>query len=375
MQLTTSQEQKNSDTNQRVLYLDSIRGIASITVVVAHFASVYAKETLLKNSVQSFGRSAVILFFLLSGLSLSMSLINRRTTHFGLLEYTGYLIKRFTRIYLPFLMTLLLSEFFFLLIQPEKINGVSDQFNRIGTITNWQLFSENMLMTGNNVNLINPVIWSLIIELRLSIIFPLLFFVVIHWRIPAFIFLLFTSFILGTSLLYAIGNYLLIGQSIFHIGFFTIGIGLSLLWNQFNRIPKNWLFPLSIISCLLYFHVIFLILFDIKSIQFISDIVIGIGSTGILIVCQKSSVIQHFLTNKPFLQFGKISFSLYLVHSVVLILLLRILSPFFSIVFIELISVPVILLATYLCYYMIENPTKLIGQYLERKLLKPEKKR
>lgn len=369
MKFTTIKEQKNWIHGQRIHYLDSIRGIASVTVVFAHFASVYAKETFFKNSVQSLGRSAVILFFLLSGLSLSISLMKRSSTQFGSKEYVAYLVKRFTRIYLPFLIVLLLSEFLFLLIQPEVIVGVSDQFNKIGTITSWQLVSENMLMTGNNISLLNPVIWSLIIEIRVSILFPFLFFFVSYCRIPAFIFLLVTSFILGTIVLYVIGNQLLIGQSVFHIGFFTIGIGLSLIWNRLNKIPKKWLLPLSIISYSLYFHVIFLVIFEIKNVQFISDIVIGIGSTGLLIVCSQSQSIQDFLTSKVYLQLGKVSFSLYLVHSVVLILMLRILSPFFPIIVIELFSLPIILLISYLCYLFIENPTKLIGQYLGYKLL------
>ena len=62
-----------------------------------------------------------ILFFLLSGLSLSISLMKRPTAQFGLREYIAYLVKRFTRIYTPFLIVLLLSEFLFLLIQPEKM--------------------------------------------------------------------------------------------------------------------------------------------------------------------------------------------------------------------------------------------------------------
>ncbi|WP_317946479.1 acyltransferase [Carnobacterium maltaromaticum] len=364
MQFTTIKEQKIWIHTKRIHYLDSIRGIASVTVVFAHLASVYAEETFFKTSVQSLGRSAVILFFLLSGLSLSISLMKRPTAQFGLREYIAYLVKRFTRIYTPFLIVLLLSEFLFLLIQPEKIAGVSDQFNKIGTITNWSLFSENMFMTGNNVSLLNPVIWSLIIEIRLSILFPFLFFFVSYWRIPAFIFLLIASFMLGTILLYALGNQFLIGQTFFHTGFFTLGIGLSLFWNQLNKIPKKWLFPLIFISCLLYFHVIFLVLFKIKNVQFISDIVIGIGSTGILIVCTQSKSIQRFLTYVVYLQLGKISFSLYLVHSVVLILMLRILSPFLSIIVIELISIPIIFSISYFCYLIIENPTKLIGQYL-----------
>ncbi|EUJ51493.1 acyltransferase family protein [Listeria fleischmannii] len=67
---------------KRIYFLDSLRGIAALTVVATHLAGSFAGESFTKDIFQSFGRSAVVLFFILSGIVLSMSLQKKQSNVF-----------------------------------------------------------------------------------------------------------------------------------------------------------------------------------------------------------------------------------------------------------------------------------------------------
>src|ERR1700754_945064 len=82
----------------RLLQLDSLRGFAAMTVVWHHWRQAYW-ATPPRWFMQPFsaGHEAVILFFILSGYVLSLPVwINRQP------RYADYLIRRISRIYLPY---------------------------------------------------------------------------------------------------------------------------------------------------------------------------------------------------------------------------------------------------------------------------------
>ena len=86
----------------RFASLDSLRGIAALGVVITHvlqygFPALALNHTPLRMLVN--GRCFVIFFFVLSGFVLSIGLL--RTD--GMREYPLYLLRRFARIYLPYL--------------------------------------------------------------------------------------------------------------------------------------------------------------------------------------------------------------------------------------------------------------------------------
>jgi peptidoglycan/LPS O-acetylase OafA/YrhL len=78
--------------------LDAIRGFAAVYVVFYHF---FGQAKLLPNIVEkvifSFGQEAVILFFLLSGFVIYVS-VERSSK----ITFSSYFIKRFIRIYFPY---------------------------------------------------------------------------------------------------------------------------------------------------------------------------------------------------------------------------------------------------------------------------------
>src|SRR5262245_2798501 len=98
--------------SERFVQLDSLRGLAALTVVVNHHLNVlpsiydktlYQNESLLMAIKYSplhifwAGHEAVIFFFVISGFVLALPYFNRKMT------YTSFLRKRVCRIYLPYI--------------------------------------------------------------------------------------------------------------------------------------------------------------------------------------------------------------------------------------------------------------------------------
>lgn len=110
--------------------LDGIRGFAAIYVVLYHFVGqVKILPTFVEKALFSFGQEAVILFFLLSGFVIYISIARSSKTTFR-----SYFIKRFRRIYFPFFISIIVSLLVFYL------NG------NLAKAFSWQEFIGNLAM-------------------------------------------------------------------------------------------------------------------------------------------------------------------------------------------------------------------------------------
>lgn len=354
--------------SNRLFFLDALRGIAALTVIITHFAETYAGESLIKGIFQPFGRSAVILFFLISGISLSMSF--QKKISFSWQEYMSYSVRRIFRIYMPFIVAILIGEGIYLILQPQGIAELSKWFNLTGTDTsNFSILIENIFMTGNYVNRINPVIWSLIIELRISAIFPLLYLIAKKYGAHGACLLMFGSLVTGVAILYSLTPKFLLGQTVFYIAFFVLGIVISMYWSNSKDMSKRVYYLIGIPSLLLYFHVVIFNLLGIPTFKIISDVVIGLGSAGILLFFYESKMAQKHLTNRMYQVIGKISFSIYLVHCIVFIPMVYMMQQMKREVWIiQGISIPIIFICAYIFYGIVEYPSKILGQSLSRKI-------
>jgi peptidoglycan/LPS O-acetylase OafA/YrhL len=171
-----------------VNYLDSVRGIAAtIRSISALPADVHAVQrgAVPRNSrgflgphrgaalsVLCDGRSAVLIFFALSGFVLALMLSGRRTS------YAAFAVKRFCRIYLPYAVAIGVALLLMSLLSNRRIGGTSFWFN-----LSWsqpvsaRLIAHQAFMTGQ-LDIVDNPIWSLVHELRVSLIFPLLLLLV-----------------------------------------------------------------------------------------------------------------------------------------------------------------------------------------------------
>ena len=160
---------------ERIGGLDALRGIAALVVVFRHFYNIVPELDTNGHwlfEVTPFhhliaGRHAVILFFVLSGFVLSIPYFNGYQQ-----EYKKYIIRRICRIYVPFLIGICAAGLLWLIFA----NG---NFWRAPHGGDWSypvsvaLFSSHLMMTGLvGTTVLNPPMWTLIMEMRVSFIFP-----------------------------------------------------------------------------------------------------------------------------------------------------------------------------------------------------------
>jgi peptidoglycan/LPS O-acetylase OafA/YrhL len=302
----------------RITSLDSLRGIAALIVVFHHLDNVLDEDGSNKLLGPIFhhsplrilvdGRTAVMLFFILSGFALSMS-IGRN------FNYWTYLLRRIARLMIPCAVAILIAAGAYYLVQPQPIPELGGWFN--ATVWNaplsWGLVLRHIVMTGTepDTSLIN-VLWSLVVELRISLIFPFLFFVTRSWKKTAAIGL-FAMYFLFRYFAMRSGNYVpffnknLI-EALENIGYYTPFFIAGILARENIDTLRRWVGK---------FHwalVIVLLLVAIRLEESGVDFQIGVGAFAIIVLCVCSPFLSHALSVRPIEWLGKISYSLYLIH-------------------------------------------------------------
>lgn len=165
----------------RFAQLDSLRGIAAFAVFLGHI--VYALDWsnapvfwILDSSPLALawdGGAAVVVFFILSGYVLFQPWLLGKEP-----AYAAFMVRRVTRIYLPFAVVASLCCLSLTYLGAPRFEVGGSEAS--GALALWH----NLLLTGK-YNILNPPGWSLIEEMRISVVFPLLAVAVraIPWRI------------------------------------------------------------------------------------------------------------------------------------------------------------------------------------------------
>ncbi|MFC7474213.1 acyltransferase family protein [Dankookia sp. GCM10030260] len=166
----------------RVRVLDSLRGLAAFMVVLYHAWQTLPpgpladgiRQALLFTPFKSAvgARPAVILFFVLSGYVLALALTHGPGTGWG-----GFVLRRICRVWLPFAVSILLSAGLYWLMRPTALAGVHPWFNADpwSAAPDAETIWRHLAMLGDTHSAhLNVVMWSLTYELRISLVFPLL---------------------------------------------------------------------------------------------------------------------------------------------------------------------------------------------------------
>ncbi|MFS0638300.1 acyltransferase [Mesobacillus foraminis] len=363
--------------------LDSLRGIAALIVLASHFITIFLmveEKVISQYPYLPFlwdGHSAVIMFFVLSGFVLSLPFhLNTR------FNYWDYLVKRLFRIYIPYLVIILAVVLVKVVL-----------FSRIGTIpglTPWGVWDtkisftiivQHILFIGEyNSDALLMVVWSLVHEMRISLIFPFIIFILnkTNWKI---------SIVLGIIL--SVISSILIGQfpsefnkpistnyfiTLHYISFFIMGALIAKHKNNLvNKIAdlkiKYLLLPLGILFFTypkITYSPILLLIGDIDFTLYllIIDWIIGIGATIIILLSFGIKQFSKFLLTKSAQFLGGISYSLYLVHPIILISMVHVLYGNLPIPFILVASFIITMVVAVLNYKFIEVPSIRFGRKL-----------
>ncbi|MEK4213215.1 MULTISPECIES: acyltransferase family protein [Bacillus] len=351
--------------SKRIKELDSIRGLAALTVVFGHFCLMLPS---LPNSIKFSplrilwaGGEAVIVFYVLSGFVLSMALYHSKT------NYWGYLIKRFVRIYIPYYFWIIITFALFILFSPYEVVGLRDWFydRWQGSITKLDIINHFVLLNNFFTENYNPVIWSLAQEMRISIVFPFLFllFYKLSWKKTIL-------FALSFSLINVFLNMLHIGKaegfyngyadtlhftSMFMVGMLLFKHQEKLIYSYRNmkKINKGFLIALGVI---LYLYSILIYGISRNDTTFLlKDWGVVMGVSIFIIMAMSNLKVKAFLNKSVFVYLGEISYSIYLCHFPIMMVLFKLLYTKISILFLLTLCITMTLLFSIVSYHLIEK--------------------
>ncbi len=318
---------------RRLSELDALRGLAALSVVLWHF---FCATYTLPESWGTFfmptywatrGDGAVVVFFVLSGFVLSLPFLAGRGP-----SYKVFVIRRICRIYLPYLAGIGLSILAVTFVAQTKRPGLSDWLNQVFAVPfrPWTAL-EHLFLAGNiHSNAYNNAIWSLIQEMRVSLLFPLVFWVVSRNRVVVNLGL--CALLSG---LYTCCSYFKIEQdngyqtgycfSLHVIGLFIIGMLLARhragLIKVYRRLPTVAKVVLLLLAMGLYRRSM-----EFK-IVFFRDYGAATGAAVFIISALGSVRLSAFL-KRPFFTFlGNISYAMYLNHITVIIVVMSLAYP------------------------------------------------
>jgi len=303
----------------RYRQLDSLRGLGALSVFFAHFISLKMALPWLNTLHQTplgilcNGTAALMLFFVLSGFVLSLPFIDKQRP----LKLSEFYIKRVFRIYPAYIfaiiLAVLLKQFVF-----DK-NGLAPWSGWINNFWNWvwdkrspEEILKTLLLIGPDfkINYIDPPIWSLVIEMKMSIILP--FFILIVARGNR-------TVNIGFLLVIA---WLTYEHHAWAISVFYLGILMARYKDSVLAFIRSWKSPtiiaVTVLAILLYnndYELLELIRrLNLPSKYILSYFLSAIGSCAILMMVLAGPQASRFLQRRVFTFFGDISYSFYLVH-------------------------------------------------------------
>lgn len=372
---------------QRLQELDSLRGLAALEVLFSHFFSLALFppwfDVLSTTPLGVFwsGHEGVLFFFVLSGFVLTLPFLENRAP-----TYLGYLTKRILRIYPPYILAAGLAMFFRELLFNGPVPGVGSWFNcSWQTPVTWKVFLDHVMMIGSFPNNnYNPVLWSLVFEMRISIVFPALIYLV--RRNEKVSMALAALFFPGILFLFYLGGrfhfflpYVL--HTVQYAGVFIIGALLAkkrnMLVQWFVRLPHLEKWFLMALALLFYSEPCWLLPL-IANLNLV-DLVLNNGlreggefftTAGvclIIIASLSAKKISFILTAQPFEFLGAISYSLYLYHAVCLKVIVTLLNGHLPVASLLLISFVVSVAVSALSYRYVEIPSIQLGRWVVKR--------
>ncbi|MFH7028539.1 MAG: acyltransferase family protein [Heteroscytonema crispum UTEX LB 1556] len=370
---------ENAEKKLRFHYLDGLRGLAALYVVLVHVEPSLT-ETLpafveLFTKTLRYGRFSVVIFIVLSGYGLMMSVMRSQSNYIsgGLVNY----IKRRSRRILPayyaallccvILAAVILNLEKFTTFEWNAFVGKGPFFPNLSLkdILAHALLIHNL--SPETYMSINPPLWAVATEWQLYFIFPLLLLPI--WRRFGLTLPVIVGFLMGIAPLYLL-NGLFKQAAPWYIGLFALGMAAADI--GFSQKPKLIAMRNSLPwGMLTIFFTVIAFLTEWRKLGldiWISESFFGLATACLFINCTKRvidgkklprylRVFEHPLA----IALGTFSYSLYLIHGPVLVLVRYFLfnlqlSPGIFAVISYLLGVAVSLVIAYLFYLVFERP-------------------
>jgi peptidoglycan/LPS O-acetylase OafA/YrhL len=369
---------KTAAPRMRLTSLDAVRGIASFSVVLCHcWAAIPdAARTPLSSSMWSpllglftNGDAAVIIFFVFSGYVLALPFFRGTQP-----SYHRYLFKRFCRIYIPFFVVISIAALLARVTDiGEPLAGVGDWLNeQMSRADAPSVLVGHFLMIGTKQDIaLNFPMWTLVHEMRISLIFPLLIILCRDTR-PALVTVAF-MLVASTRILVALGQsapwtvdnfWITVIWTIRFVPYFVFGILLSK-----HSENTRWLIHRVPARMFIAFMAVPIIILTIPHGGYLSlrrDALYDIGMPMVIVLALEAPSISAMLDRAVPQWLGRISYSVYLIHTPVLLVMFHALLGHVPLWHIVLAGIVASLTTATLMHHFVEVPAIKLGQRVAR---------
>jgi len=342
----------------RLHELDSLRGIAAATVLLNHLSNTFGDNVLL----QTWGHSAVLLFFLLSGFVLYLSFDSAP-------NYGRFIVRRVFRLYPAYLAAVLVSFALANALSGWPMPSLSEWFREfwahpfgLGT-----LLRQASMVGVFDINALDPPVWSLVHEMRISLVFPLL--VLFVRRYPLWLSLV-TAFAVGLGG-FVIGHGYQVSASWLVTPTYLMPFAIGTLLARHRAALASWLtrqsrlmkwallgWGLAAYSAAASGYLQVLWVFG--------DWAVVAGASLFIMLAISSPQASAVLSLRPVRFLGRISYSFYLWHMVVLLTVFRLLSGIVPIWALVMLTFAAAIGISTASYYLLEEPFMRLGRRLAR---------
>ena len=315
--------------------LDSLRGLAALSVLSAHVLAVYpllddvpldgvlaalsVAVTSTPLGIVVTGGSAVRIFFVLSGFVLALPFLAGRGD-----RWTVFAVRRVLRLWPPFVAALVLAVALRMVAPDRPLVGLGESLQ-----PNWQppLTAEAVLLhvplvTSFPYYTVDSPMWSLAHEMRISLVFPALVALVLglRWRRALLVGL--AIGVAGAALGAVAGDSLVApSQTLQFVVLFVVGIALAKhrhsLTDRYQRLPAWMRLTGWVVAGGLYVWPN-LPLPEVLTAPPLDNWAVMAGSAWTIVGVQSEPWLRTLLHRRTLTFLGDISYSLYLVHLPVL---------------------------------------------------------
>ncbi|WP_316786298.1 acyltransferase [Pedobacter frigiditerrae] len=340
----------------KLLFIDGLRALAAIYVVMHHAKLHYILDTTKLSPIQkltlsglSFGHYAVGLFIVISGYSLMLPAIKRG---YVVPNVSDFYWRRVKRILPPYYISLLLSLlliYFFIGTQKTLTHwhmSIPVTFNTV--LAHLFLIHDLFL---SHVYKINHSLWSISVECRIYLFFPLIVFfwkrlgpvvtLVVTILFSAFLYIILTHFsnrYEDINLASGVNPYIVL----FVLGMFAADMSFSdsRLSRFIDRLHLGTVMIFLIAVFVLFKKMLFTlnVQLDLDDETAIADLIFGAVCFCLLVICGRPKYEKSFLrffkqifSWQPLVFLGMFAYSVYLVHAPILELISVYLIPLFNI--------------------------------------------
>ncbi len=308
--------------SHRLAFIDSLRGLAACYVVLYHLALLPTPSLIPPEFLRSFilyGGSGVALFFVLSAYTMCLTMHNRMHEDNAV---SAFYWRRFFRI-APLFYVLLLVKLVFDKVVLQQNHSVTEIMASVG-------FAFNLI--PSYVSGIVMASWTIGVEMLFYLIFPYLFKIV--YTLPRAIGLLLFSLVIDSLVQTVLAKYLpdstqsktYLHMNIAHqIPVFALGFIAYFFHCHIDRyaaLKRNLGYELLTISSLLFY----LVLQDLQVPSVSNWHFIALIYT--LFILGVAFVQPKILVNKATQFLGEISYSIYLNHALLIVVLIILSGPF-----------------------------------------------